>query len=318
MPDEPPQGADHRLADRDDVVLLDEAQLDVELGELRLAVGAEVLVAVAARDLVVPLHPRDHQQLLEQLRALRQRVPAARLQPRRHQEVAGALRRRPRQRRGLDLDEPPVVQQLRATWFTSLRSRIAAPGRAGAGRGTGSAAAPPPPPRRGRRSGTAAASDGERRDQRRHDDLDLAGGQVRVRVARPAGASLADDPQAVLAAQRMGDLRVTHDHLHHALRVAQVDERHAAVVAAARHPAGQGDGPADVLGAQGAGVVRADHLEFLPVSCGSVRVTCGCRSAAGGVQDPGSSGDLLAGADVLDRGSSLPGNQTYGMPRRSA
>ena len=46
------------LAERDDVVLLDEAHLDVELGELRLAVGAEVLVAVAAGDLVVPLDAR--------------------------------------------------------------------------------------------------------------------------------------------------------------------------------------------------------------------------------------------------------------------
>ena len=59
------------------VVLLDEAHLDVELGELRLAVGAEVLVAVAAGDLVVPLHAGHHEQLLEQLRALRQGVPGA-------------------------------------------------------------------------------------------------------------------------------------------------------------------------------------------------------------------------------------------------
>jgi hypothetical protein len=42
-------------------------------------VGAEVLVAVAARDLVVALHAGDHQQLLEQLGALRQGVPAARV-----------------------------------------------------------------------------------------------------------------------------------------------------------------------------------------------------------------------------------------------
>jgi hypothetical protein len=80
------------LADRDDVVLLDEAHLDVELGELRLAVGAEVLVAVAAGDLVVALHAGHHEQLLEQLRRLRQGVPGARLQADRHQEVARALR----------------------------------------------------------------------------------------------------------------------------------------------------------------------------------------------------------------------------------
>ena len=39
----------------DDVVLVDEGHLDVELGELGLAVGAQVLVAEAAGDLVVAL-----------------------------------------------------------------------------------------------------------------------------------------------------------------------------------------------------------------------------------------------------------------------
>ena len=99
-------------ATRDDVVLLDEAHLDVELGELRLPVGAEVLVAVAAGDLVVALHAGDHQQLLEQLRALRQGVPAAGLQARRHQEVAGTLGRGAGQGRGLDLDEVVAVEHV--------------------------------------------------------------------------------------------------------------------------------------------------------------------------------------------------------------
>ena len=51
----------------DHVVLLDERQLHVQLGELRLAIGTEVLVAKAAGDLVVALEPAHHQQLLEQL-----------------------------------------------------------------------------------------------------------------------------------------------------------------------------------------------------------------------------------------------------------
>ena len=37
---------------------VDERHLDVELGELGLAVGAQVLVAEAARDLVVALEAR--------------------------------------------------------------------------------------------------------------------------------------------------------------------------------------------------------------------------------------------------------------------
>ena len=73
--DELPHGGDDRLTELENVVLLDEAHLDVQLGELRLTVRAEVLVAVAAGDLVVALHAGDHQQLLEQLRALRKCVP---------------------------------------------------------------------------------------------------------------------------------------------------------------------------------------------------------------------------------------------------
>ena len=56
--------------------------------------------------------PGDHQQLLEQLRALRQGVPAAGLQPRGHQEVAGALGRGAGQGRRLDLDEAVVVEHV--------------------------------------------------------------------------------------------------------------------------------------------------------------------------------------------------------------
>ena len=112
MADELPQRAYHRLADADDVVLVDEAHLDVELGELRLTVGAEVLVAVAARDLEVALHARHHQQLLEQLRTLRKRIPAAGLKSRRHQEVASTFRRRTREGRSFDLHEVVRVQHI--------------------------------------------------------------------------------------------------------------------------------------------------------------------------------------------------------------
>ena len=94
----------------EDVLLLDEAHLEVELGELGLAVGAQILVAEAAGDLVVALVAAHHQQLLEQLRRLRQRVERARGQPRRHEEVARALGRRARQDRRLDLEEVVRVE----------------------------------------------------------------------------------------------------------------------------------------------------------------------------------------------------------------
>ena len=138
--------------------------LDVELGELGLAVGAEVLVAVAAGDLVVALHAGDHEQLLEQLRGLRQGVPGARLQARGHQEVARALGRRAGEGRGLDLEEVLRRRARRGrSRLTRLRSRSAARGRRrGAGPGSGSAAGPPRRPRRARRSGTAAAPRSQR------------------------------------------------------------------------------------------------------------------------------------------------------------
>ena len=93
------------------VVGVGEAHLRVELHELELAVGAEVLVAQAAGDLVVAVEAADHQQLLEQLRALRQRVELARRQARRHDEVARALGRRRDEHRRLDLGEALRVER---------------------------------------------------------------------------------------------------------------------------------------------------------------------------------------------------------------
>ena len=56
----------------------DERRLDVDLRELRLAVGAQILVAEAARDLEVAVEAGHHEQLLVDLRRLRQRVELAR------------------------------------------------------------------------------------------------------------------------------------------------------------------------------------------------------------------------------------------------
>ena len=100
------QLAQHRLDRLEHVLLLDEAHLDVELVELAgRAVGAGVLVAEAGRDLEVAVEARDHDELLELLRRLRQGVELAGMQPRRHQKVARALRRGRRQDRRLELEE---------------------------------------------------------------------------------------------------------------------------------------------------------------------------------------------------------------------
>ena len=102
-----------RLERRDDcalhhvehVLAVDERHLEVELAELELPVGAEILVAPAGRDLVVAVEAADHAQLLEELRRLREREEAARLQAHRHEEVARALGRPLRHARRPDVDE---------------------------------------------------------------------------------------------------------------------------------------------------------------------------------------------------------------------
>ena len=96
----------HRCRDGgDDVVLVGERHLGVELHELELAVGPQVLVAQAAGDLEVAVEAPDHEQLLEQLGALGQGIERARLQPRGDDEVPCPLGCRRDQHRGLDLDE---------------------------------------------------------------------------------------------------------------------------------------------------------------------------------------------------------------------
>ncbi len=97
----------HRLDGGENVLLCDEAHFDVELVELAWAtVGARVLVAKAGRDLEIPVEPGDHDELLELLGRLRQRVELARMETRGHQEVASALGAGSGQDRRLELEEP--------------------------------------------------------------------------------------------------------------------------------------------------------------------------------------------------------------------
>ena len=95
------------------------------------------------------------------------------------------------------------------------------------------------------------------------DDLDVAGGQVGVGVALGALAHLAGDLDAELVAHvvgaALGEHLVTRDDLGHARGVAQVEEGDPAVVSTPRHPTGEGDGLACVVGAESAGLVSAEH-----------------------------------------------------------
>ena len=102
--------AQHRLHRVEHVVLGDEAHFDVELVEFAgRTVGAGVLVAEAGGDLEIAVEARHHDQLLELLRRLRQRIELAGMDAARHQEVARALGRGRREDRRLELEEALVL-----------------------------------------------------------------------------------------------------------------------------------------------------------------------------------------------------------------
>ena len=236
----------HRLDERHDVIGRHEAHLEVELGEFRTAIGAAVLVAHAVGDLEVAVHPGDHQQLLELLRALRQRVDVARLLARRDDEVARPLGRRLDQQRRLDLDETVRMvdlgdgsQQLRAE-HESIAHRFAthievavAEAQSLLDRGI-------------------QVVDREGRLLRAREDvnrsraqLDRAGGELRVLRPGEPVRDRAVDRDDVLGAERRGDgvgleggLGIDDD-LGDAVAIAQVQEYQVAQVAATMDPAGE-------------------------------------------------------------------------------
>ncbi len=100
----------HSLDQSEDVLRLDERRFDVDLRELRLAIGAQIFVAKAFRDLKIFLDPADHEELLVLLRRLRERVELARREATRDEEIARAFRRALRKNRRLDFDEALLVE----------------------------------------------------------------------------------------------------------------------------------------------------------------------------------------------------------------
>ncbi len=94
------------------VFLLHKGHLAVNLREFWLAVSPEVFVAEALDDLVVAVVSADHQQLLERLWALWQRVKLPGIHARRHDKIPSAFWRRLDQIRRLDFDEFHAVEVL--------------------------------------------------------------------------------------------------------------------------------------------------------------------------------------------------------------
>ena len=249
--------ADHRLDRVEYVLLRDEAHLEIELIEFAgRTVGARVLVAETGRDLEIAVEARHHDELLELLRRLRQRVEFSRMDARRHQIIARAFRRRRGQDRRLEFEEAARlhagaqrVDDLAAQHDVGVQ--FLAPQVEEAVFEPGLFRIFLVAEHRHRQFGG-----GPQHLDLIDIDLDLAGRQFGVLGAGRALAQLAVDAHHPFRAQRLGQferlaVRIGHD-LREAVMVAQVDKQHAAVVADAMAPAGQADLFADVGFAQGA------------------------------------------------------------------
>src|SRR5947209_3868923 len=78
---------DQRFDHLEDLLFLRERRLKIDLGKLRLTVGAKIFIPKAADDLKIPFLSADHQQLLEDLGRLRKRIETARLGAARDQVI---------------------------------------------------------------------------------------------------------------------------------------------------------------------------------------------------------------------------------------
>ena len=255
-----PQGHHQSLDDVLHVLLDDEAHLDVDLRELGLAVEPEIFVAEAAHDLEVAVHARHHEQLLEDLRRLGERVELTGVEPRGDEEVAGAAGRVLHHERGFDLGEP-VGGQVAARRLVDGRPNEEVLLQGGAAQVEVAVLEP-----HGLARGGVVRDLEGRRFRAREDGegvglhFDLAGGQVRVLVAAALDDG-AGDADAELSAQLAGERCASaatpglEDHLGEAASIAKIDEHAAAVVAPGMHPAEEDDALAGVAGAERAAVV---------------------------------------------------------------
>ena len=228
---------------------LEERGLDIELRELRLALGAQVLVAEAAHDLIVAIEAAHHQQLLEDLRRLRQREELAGMRAARHEIVARAFRRRLGEHRRFDVDEAVARRARRASRASPDDAAAgASASRRGAGRDSDTSGAALRSSLR--RDGTAASRSGS--GSRARAPAARPGPRPASALAVPAGRARTrprmrtqNSPRSRSASANTSlRVRIEHD-LQQPFAVAQVDEDHPAVIAPAMHPAGDADLLAD-------------------------------------------------------------------------
>ena len=258
---------DHALEHVAYLFFAQEGGFDIDLGELGLAVGAQVFVAKALGDLVVAVKPGHHEQLLEQLGRLGQRKKLAVVHAAGHQVIARALGRALGQHGGFDIDKAIGVEKLAHFHGHAVAQHqvVLHIGAAQVQHPVGQA----------RGLGQVVVVDlegwcdrGVEHNQFVAQHFNLAALEVVVDRAFGACAHQALDLHAKLVAQAFS--RLEHvgavgvaDHLHIAFAVAQVHKNHPAVVAPAVHPAAEGNGLAQegighktaIVGAHGHGVL---------------------------------------------------------------
>ena len=101
-----------RLNGLEDLLLLGKRHLEIDLRELGLPVGAEIFVAETADNLKIFFVAAHHQELLEDLRRLRQRVEGSGLHAARHKVIARAFRRGARHEWRFDFEESAFIERL--------------------------------------------------------------------------------------------------------------------------------------------------------------------------------------------------------------
>ena len=297
--------ADHLLIDGHDLRFRGKRHFHINLGKFRLAVRPEIFVTETFCDLVITVHARHHQQLLEQLWRLRQRKKLAFVGAARHQVIAGALRRGPGQDRGFNIQKSPLIEK--------VANNIGHPG------------AEPHIAEHFRPAQVQIAVLEPhflaylvmliQRERRRFGciqylhsqtiNFNLAGGHFRVDGFGGSGANPTSHLQHIFTANPVGEgkmlaaIRIKHD-LHDTFTIAQIDKDHTPVVASTIHPTAQGDFLINVFGAEHTTITCPHYVFPLLIDGGRAGLPVVLVQAAG--VEPAASLGFASGFALLSKG----------------
>ncbi len=98
-----------------DILAIDKRHFTVNLGEFRLAVGAQVFIAEAADNLEIAVKTGDHEYLFEKLRRLGKRIELPLVDTGRYQKIPGSFRGRLGKEGGLYFEKTVCIQVLPGT-----------------------------------------------------------------------------------------------------------------------------------------------------------------------------------------------------------